>query len=234
MPTWLKRLPLDMPHRGQRLAGLAQEVLQQPDAATRSRILEEQQSMCNLCGAYIEAATCELDHIVPVHQAFEGQAQALQALCLECQRGKTVLQTTHPTSLESFFSPSPPLVVEVHRPGKGRPYTGIDIVRCRTNGLANARFPLPICCALDCVKPADEGHLAELTYVKLKLDERSSTYSRLSYVGGGWYAKPATALMLVPAWPPGKKHSLDATAHVRGESWRTRGRSSSELLKVDE
>ena len=36
-----------------------------------------------------------------VHQAFYGQKQALQALCLECHRSKTFLDSSHATSLES-------------------------------------------------------------------------------------------------------------------------------------
>ena len=49
-------------------------------------LLLEQQGLCALCGTPIEAATAEADHVVPVHQAFYGQRQALQALCLECHR----------------------------------------------------------------------------------------------------------------------------------------------------
>ena len=41
-------------------------------------------------------------------------------------------------------------------------------VRCRKNGLANARFPLPIFCALDDVNVAlGHWHLADLTYGSL-------------------------------------------------------------------
>ena len=60
-------------------------------------------SFCALCGTPIDAATAEADHIVPVHQAFYGQRQALQALCLECHRSKTFLETSQATSLESRF-----------------------------------------------------------------------------------------------------------------------------------
>ena len=48
--------------------------------------------------------TCEFDHVVPVHQAFRGQIQELQALCLECHRTKTALENSHATTLESRFS----------------------------------------------------------------------------------------------------------------------------------
>ncbi|OLP77074.1 hypothetical protein AK812_SmicGene42908 [Symbiodinium microadriaticum] len=51
----------------------------------------------------VAAATWAADHVVPVHQAFYGQRQALQALCLECHRSKTFLESSHATSLESRF-----------------------------------------------------------------------------------------------------------------------------------
>ena len=113
LEQWLEKLPMKTPYRGQRMAGLAHEVLMQlikaeraqPDPQTRRRILEQQNSLCNLCGAEIEPGTCELDHIVPVHQAFKDDEQELQALCLECHRNKTLLQTVQPTSLESRFNP---------------------------------------------------------------------------------------------------------------------------------
>ena len=70
----------------------------------------------------------------------------------------------------------------------------MDVVRCRKNGLANTRFPLPVFCPLDSVPR--EGHLADLTYVKLRKDGRVALLARLPYVGEGWYAKPACAHML--------------------------------------
>ena len=113
LEQWLQKLPLDVPYRGQRMAGLAHEVLmqllkaerKQPDTEARKAILEQQNSLRNSCGAEIQPGTCELDHVVPVHQAFSGDEQVLQALCLECHRNKTLLQTIQPTSLESRFNP---------------------------------------------------------------------------------------------------------------------------------
>eukprot|EP00439_Symbiodinium_sp_Y106_P005728 s13885_g1.t1 len=84
--AWMSRLGL--PYRGQRLAGAASEVflhllkaLQDPPGS-RQAVLAEQDHQCKLCAAPITAATCELDHIVPVQQSFSAQAQKLQALCL--------------------------------------------------------------------------------------------------------------------------------------------------------
>ena len=78
---------LDFGYRGQRLAAAASEVFAALLKARRDRgdlreLLLEQQGLCALCGTPIDAATAEADHIVPVHQAFYGQTQALQALCL--------------------------------------------------------------------------------------------------------------------------------------------------------
>ncbi|CAE7578756.1 unnamed protein product, partial [Symbiodinium necroappetens] len=122
-----------------------------------------------------------------------------------------------------LWSPKlPPLVFEVHAPRKGEPCIGIDVVRCRKNGLANARFPLPVFCTLDDVVAARPGHLADLTYVSLRTDGRATTFSQLPYVGEGWYAKPITAFLLeagMATWED-FKYSLDATAHAQPECFR--------------
>eukprot|EP00439_Symbiodinium_sp_Y106_P087381 s121_g48.t1 len=162
---------------------------------------------CKLCAAPITAATCELDHIVPVHQSFSAQAQNLQALCLECHRNKTALEYSHATTLESRFSRQPyeayvesprlpPLVFKLNSHKPDHICHGIDVVRCRKNALTHARFPAPIFCPKDNMEQAREGHLADLTYVKLQEDGRWAVFPRLPYVGEGWYAKPAVAYML--------------------------------------
>ena len=43
----------------------------------------------------------------------------------------------------------PPLVFEAQTCAKDSTYVGVDVVRCRRNGLANAPFPLPILCPAD-------------------------------------------------------------------------------------
>ena len=88
LQAWMGRLGL--PYRGQRLAGAASEVFlhllkaRRDPPGSRQAVLAEQDHQRKLCAAPITAATCELDHIVPVHQSFSAQAQNLQALCLEC------------------------------------------------------------------------------------------------------------------------------------------------------
>ena len=186
---------------------------------------------CKLCAAPITAATCELDHIVPVHQSFSAQAQNLQALCLECHRNKTALEYSHATTLQSRFSRRayeayvesprlPPLVFKLNSHKPDHICHGIDVVRCRKNALAHARFPAPIFCPKYNMKQAREGHLPDLTYVKLQEDGRWAAFPRLPYVGEGWYAKPAVAYMLekgIATWND-FAWSLDATAHVDQES----------------
>ena len=108
LQAWMSRLGL--PYRGQRLAGAASEVFlhllkaRRDPPGSRQAVLAEQEYQCKLCAAPITAATCELDHIVPVHQSFSAQAQNLQALGLECHRNKTALEYSHATTLESRFS----------------------------------------------------------------------------------------------------------------------------------
>ena len=99
---------LGLEYRGQRLAGAAAEAFQNllkakrlDPRGSRDRILEEQNYQCKLCSAPIELGSCEFDHVVPVHQALEGQPQVLQALCLECHRTKTLLESSRAACLES-------------------------------------------------------------------------------------------------------------------------------------
>ena len=136
-------------------------------------LLAQQQGMCKLCGAPIALGTFEIDHVIPVSQSFSGQQQELQALCLECHGTKTSLDGNHSTTLESRFSRYayqnyaasprlPPPVFQLQKWDDQRPCQGIDVCRCRKNGLANARFPLPVFCPLDCIVPAEEGKLADV------------------------------------------------------------------------
>ena len=97
LQAWMRRLGL--PYYGQRLAGAASEVFLHLLKARRDPGSRQQDHQCKLCAAPITAGTCELDHIVPVHQSFSAQAQNLQALCLECHRNKTALEFSHATTL---------------------------------------------------------------------------------------------------------------------------------------
>ena len=230
LQAWMSKLGFD--YRGQRLAAVASEVFASLLKARRDRgdvrqLLQRQGGACAHCGAPIEAGGCEADHIVPVSQAFYGQTQAMQALCLECHASKTLLECSHATSLESRLcrhvhenyacSPRPPaLVCGLSKCDPDRVCHGVDVVRCRKNALANAPFPLPVFCPLDNIRRAEEGKLADLTFVRKREDRRSPLAVRLPYVGPGWYGKPAAAFMLdagLATWAD-FEWSLDATAHV--------------------
>ena len=232
LQAWMQKLGLE--NRGQRLAGAAAEAFQHllkarrlDPRGSRDRILEEQNYQCKLCSAPIQLGCCEFDHVVPVHQALEGQPQVLQALCLECHRTKTLLESSRTSCLESRVcrsvheayvqSPRPPaLVCKLAKCDPDRICHGVDVVRCRKNALANATFPLPVFSPLDSVECSRDGHLADLTYVDLHRDDRQALLRRLPYLGRGWYSKPAAAYLLdtkQATWAD-FKWSLDATAHV--------------------
>ena len=75
-----------------------------PGAAERQKTLAAQDGKCALCGCGLTGA-CELDHVVPVRQAFAGSVQTLQALCGDCHSEKTLRESAQPTSLESRVAP---------------------------------------------------------------------------------------------------------------------------------
>ena len=169
LQAWMESFGLR--YRGQRLAGATNEVFlhllraQREVPQQREQILASQGGVCKLCGAPVALGTCEFDHVVPVSTAFRGQIQEFQALCHECHRLKTGLENSQATALESRFSPTaceayvssprlPPLVCGLQKWNEDRVCWGVDVVRCRKNGLANARFPLPVFCPLDSVARA--------------------------------------------------------------------------------
>ena len=101
-----------------------------------------------------------------------------------------------PGVMEYVRSPKlPPLVFEAQACAKDALYVGVDVVRCRRNGLANAPFPLPILCPADGVEPVD-GVLPDLGFVEGCCDARQSCLNLLPYVGPGWYPKVSLAAML--------------------------------------
>ena len=95
---------LNQEYRGQRLAGLAHEIFlkllkakrEVPGAAERQKTLAAQDGKRALCGCGLTTGTCELDHVVPVRQAFAGSAQTLQALCGDCHSEKTLRESAQP------------------------------------------------------------------------------------------------------------------------------------------
>ena len=197
-----------------------------PSQRQKKLLLAEQGGKCAACGQQIGAGCAEFDHIVPVRQAFAGR---FQALCFECHQMKTQTESMQPTSLESRFTRSvydayvrspkqPPLVFQARAPGSG-PLEGVDVVRCRRNGLANAPFPLPIFCPADNIEPARPGHLADLSFVDLQNRGRDAPVTLLPYVGPGWYPKVSLDYMLrcgVAQWSD-VLHTMNAASHVTAE-----------------
>ena len=237
---------LGQEYRGQRLAGLAHEIFlkllkakrEVPGAAERQKTLAAQDGKCALCGCGLTTGTCELDHVVPVRQAFAGSAQTLQALCGDCHSEKTLRESAQPTSLESRVAPGvmeyvrspklPPLVFEAQTCAKDSTYVGVDVVRCRRNGLANAPFPLPILCPADGVEPVD-GVLPDLGFVEGCCDARQSCLNLLPYVGPGWYPKVSlSAAGTTSCWasPRGATWTRRRCG-ARWSAWTPRGKARS-------
>ena len=211
LQAWMQRLGLK--YRGQRLASATSEAfmqllkVQRELPQNREQILAAQGGLCKLCGAPVGLGTCEFDHVVPVHQAFRGQIQELQALCLECHRTKTALENSHATTLESRFSRrayeayvhSPRLPAGV-RPAEVGPRQAVP--RHRRGAVPQERAgqrPLPSSRFLSpghhCGGEAGPSGGSHLRAPAEGQQDGASEQAAL-YVGEGWYAEPACAYML--------------------------------------
>ena len=148
LQQWTERL--GVPYRGQRLAGASLEVFLHLLQGRR----EDTRAGGKSCWRPARSITSS-----PWPSLSRGRE--LQALCVECHRTKTSLEGNHSTTLESRFcryvyqnyaaTPRlPPLVFQLQKWDEDRPCQGIDVCRCRKNGLANARFPLPVFCPRAC------------------------------------------------------------------------------------
>ena len=99
---------------------------------------------------------------------------------------------------------------------------GVDVVRCRRNGLANAPFPLPILCPADGVEPVEPGRLPDLGYVEGCRDARQAALQLLPFVGpvlDSWAGQPISAPLehsqLVLDLAGGHRHEL--TENMRSD-----------------
>jgi hypothetical protein len=236
LQAWLKNLPISIEYRGQRMASLTLEVFLallkaeriSPTSEEKKKIVAEQRGVCKTCGAFL-GSDLEFDHISPVRQVFWGSQQHFQALCLPCHSLKSAEESAQVTSLQSRFSARawrlyvesarpPPLVFEAHKTDPDKACCGIDVVRCRTNGMANNRHDFPIFCPFDNVEASVEGQLADFSFVDLGSKCQLSELSRIPYVGPGWYPRGSVEFLLemgIVAWGH-IKWSLQATAHVPG------------------
>ena len=205
---------LDQEYRGQRLAGLAHEVFlkllkakrEVPTAAQRQEVLAVQQGLCALW-LHGDAERLRAGPRCAGAAALRRQRAAAAARCVDCHSEKTLRESAQPTSLESRVCPAvmeayvrspklPPLVFEAQGSHREKPYVGVDVVRCRRNGLANAPFPLPILCPADGVEPVEPGRLPDLGYVEGCRDARQAALQLLPFVGPGWYPKVSIAALL--------------------------------------
>ena len=195
---------LGQKYRGQRLAGLAHEIFlkllkakrEVPGAAERQKTLAAQDGKCALCGCGLTTGTCRAGP----RGASEAGPQTLQAVRRlpqreDAARERAARRAAWPPASWSRSPKLPPLVFEAQTCAKDSTYVGVDVVRCRRNGLANAPFPLPILCPADGVEPVD-GVLPDLGFVEGCCDARQSCLNLLPYVGPGWYPKVSLAAML--------------------------------------
>ena len=88
-------------------------------------------------GCGLTAGTCELDHVVLVRQACADFAGAVRRL--PQQEDAEGERAAH-----EFGEPRGPRL-EAQTCAKDALYVGVDVVRCRRNGLANAPSPSPSC-----------------------------------------------------------------------------------------
>ena len=234
LQAWMGRLGL--PYRGQRLAGAASEVFlhllkaRRDPPGSRQAVLAEQDHQCKLCAAPITAATCELDHIVPVHQSFSRTGPEPPGPVPRVppeQNGRGVLARhdagapLQPAGLRGLrgIAPAAPAVFKLNSHKPERICHGIDVVRCRKNALAHSKFPAPICCPKDNMEQAREGHLADLTYVKLPEDGRRATFPLCISGYGGDPPNPRGKMgkgwCRVRFWRLFWKHSLHCPSNTR-------------------
>ena len=234
LQEWTQRL--GVPYRGQRLAGASLEVflhlLQRRRDNTSSRraaLLAEQDGMCKLCGAAARPSlrrpaswTTSFRCARPTRDSpWSSRPCASNATkSRPVWRGITAPPWRAASAATSTRTTPPALGCRPWsascRNGTPSAPARASTCRCRKNGLANARFPIPVFCPLDCIVPAREGELADLTYVDLPFDGRRGLLDRLPYVGRGWYSKPACAEMLDSGLAQWRhfRWSLEATAHV--------------------
>ena len=133
-----------------------------PGAAERQKTLAAQDGKCALCGCGL-TGTCELDHVVPVRQAFAGSVQILQALCGDCHSEKTLRESAQPTSLESRVAPGvmeyarspklPPLVFEAQTCAKDALSSAWTWCAAGATGWPTPPSPCPSCARWTALSP---------------------------------------------------------------------------------
>ena len=171
----------------------------------RKAILSTQNYQCALCGGIFDD-DIEWDHLNPLQQTCRLQETKFQAICCICHVEKTGLEGKQDRNLESTFSepvwdsyvksPRPPaLVMWCHEWGKEEDTLELDVRRCRRNALAMSAHHFSVFSPLDSIVPAQEGALADFSFVKIPVGKKT-TLSILPYHGPGWYHRIAVEHML--------------------------------------
>jgi len=234
-PTALR----DFEWRGQRLPALACSVFnallraqrRYPSVAVQKAILEAQKDRCNLCDEALTPATCEWDHVVPLHQLVTTSEQVFQALCSLCHSEKTLYEGHQHCTLESAFSrtawdsyvmsPHPCALTFNPREWQDDPALNkmeIDIIRCRRNALRHClSIDIPVFSPLDNIEPATSGQLADFSFVQLHgKSAKRCALGKIPFTCTGWYHKIAVAFMLhhgLITWQD-IEYSFNATSKV--------------------
>jgi hypothetical protein len=158
-----------------------------------------------------------VDHVCPRFVGGDDGLENLQIICSNCHAQKTMIdrlsfvEDEHPLlsrfSIETYAAfveaPKPPqLVANMHEREAGG--IGIDVIRCRFNGLVEGGDELPIYAPTDKIVPATPGKLGDNQWIDIgELGPHRSPASVLPYFGPGWYGRGTAAFLLdagVVAW----------------------------------
>ena len=71
----------------------------------------------------------------------------------------------------------------------------LGIIRCRPNALAHSTCDFSVLCPLDNIVNAQEGVLADFSYIDMKVGRRSAL-AVLPYIGPNWYHRIAVEFLL--------------------------------------
>jgi hypothetical protein len=187
MVEWLARLPVEAEYRGERLPALSLSVFlallkakrRTPSAEEQTKLLEQHDHRCAMCGGILEKGDLIWDHVAPLRQLSRLAPQRFQPICASCSEEKTALEGKQDRTLKSCFSknawesyvesPRPPplsFVAHASQEGAGELFE-LDVRRCRRNALAHSAHDFSVFCPYDRIVPAETGKLCDYSFVKL-------------------------------------------------------------------
>jgi len=197
----------------------------------RTKILEEQKGVCQICNEEIALESAEFDHILAVSRGGLNNRENLRALCQSCHRDKTSREqldtcpmTSHlcPESARIFgqCSSSKPAILAIR--DMPRPGLCVDVIKCRTKAFEDNIYEYPVYCPLDRVVPATNGLLFDYSYVD-KGEEAPWDAERyvnlLPYQGPRFYHRAAVEFLLTYkkiTWDD-IKLGFQASAHLKAD-----------------